>query len=324
MTTKRRARKGTGTIYKDDKRNLYVGQITIRGKRHRVYGPTKVATREKLNTLIRGDDKSAPLVERPDGPNMRHLLEEWLRRDVAGRDVAPATIAAHRWAADHVISIAGHLSVATLTVSEVETALEMLHTDTDMSRASLVKVRSSWRQSLQYAARRGIVTSNVAADALLPAGAARRVSRQSLEPDEARALLAVLRATPDGLLFGLSLRLGLRPGEAAALQWRDIDIEKGVLSVNRSRQLDGRGRPVIVDDLKVESARRTLGMPSDVRWPVVPVDRPRDARRTLRDRRRAEDPTERAAPLMRVAVDRRGRTDRARGRSARPQFHADG
>lgn len=262
--TAKRARKGKGSIYADVKRGLYVGEITIRGKRHRVYGPTKVATRDRLNALINGDDEHLPAAELPDGPNLRQLLEEWLRRDVSGRDVAPATVVAHRWAADHITSVAGHLNVASLTVAEVESALEVLHTDTGMSRASFVKVRSSWRQALQYAARRGVVTSNVAADALLPAGAARRVARRSLEPDEARTLLAVLRTTPDGLLFGLSLRLGLRPGEAAALQWRDIDLDRGVLSVNRSRQLDGRGRPVIVDDLKVESARRTLGMPADV------------------------------------------------------------
>jgi integrase len=99
----------------------------------------------------------------------------------------------------------------------------------------------------------------------VPSDATKPVPRASLDPDDARALLAELRRTPDGLRFGLSLLVGLRPGEAAALHWSDI--ADGVLSVNRSLQLDARGRPDIVDDLKVESARRSIEMPPEaVEW----------------------------------------------------------
>ena len=77
-------------------------------------------------------------------------------------------------------------------------------------------------------------------------------------------MLGALRAEPDGSVFALSLRLGLRPGEAAALHWDDIDLDGGIVRVHRGARLT-HGRPEVVDTLKTAGSARDIGLPDGAR-----------------------------------------------------------
>ena len=65
-------------------------------------------------------------------------------------------------------------------------------------------------------------------------------------------------------MWALSLRLGLRPGEAAAIHWADVDLRRWRAQRPTTVQSDHRGAVSVVDKLKVESARRTLELPDDL------------------------------------------------------------
>jgi integrase len=54
--------------------------------------------------------------------------------------------------------------------------------------------------------------------------------------EEARQFLRETRGSPYWPWWALSLACGLRPGEVAALRWRDVDWERGVLRVEKSAQ----------------------------------------------------------------------------------------
>lgn len=41
------------------------------------------------------------------------LLDDWMTREVAGRGLAPSTLARHRWAVDHLKHEIGHTSRST-------------------------------------------------------------------------------------------------------------------------------------------------------------------------------------------------------------------
>jgi integrase len=239
-----------------------------------------MAARDKLNAAIAGVSVQAP-VDPAVVPTVGQLLALWLERDVAGRDLAPSTLVVHRWAANLWTEAAGAVPVDRLTVSVVEDGLELIHRRHGLGRASLVKARSSLHQALRFAVRRGWITSNATADALLPADAQRGTKRTALTPADARRLLAQLDDEPLGLMWALCLRVGLRPGEAAALHWSDLDLRRGTLNVHRGVQADARGAVAVVDALKVESSRRTLALPVDL---VEGLGRLRQSRpRRLRD-----------------------------------------
>jgi integrase len=69
-------------------------------------------------------------------------------------------------------------------------------------------------------------------------------------------------------MFAMSLRLGLRPGEAAGLHWEDITTDDNgttIVNVTRAaRTIPVGGGTEIVDDLKTSSAKRTIEAPPDL------------------------------------------------------------
>lgn len=81
--------------------------------------------------------------------------------------------------------------------------------------------------------------------------------------EQKRIEQAILNGKKDKL-YGILLCLysGLRIGELIALQWRDIDFEKGILTVSKSCH-DGKGG-LIIDEPKTTTSRRMIPLPKQL------------------------------------------------------------
>lgn len=257
----KRALRGTGSVFHEANRDRWRGKITIDGQSITVYDRTKTGVRTKLNEVIRAGGKPKPIAA--SSITVSKVLDDFLNRDLPSRDRerAASTLALHRWAAGLVRPHIGTKPAEKLRVVDVDDLLDTLAAD-GMSRSSLLKVRGTLSMALRYAVKREQITRNVAVDATIPATAARTKPRTALSPDDARILLDTLRTHRNGAMYALSLRLGLRPGEAAALHWGDIAEDS--INVTRGLRL-ARGRAEIVDELKTVKAKRTIGLPADLR-----------------------------------------------------------
>jgi integrase len=82
--------------------------------------------------------------------------------------------------------------------------------------------------------------------------------------DEAAAirLLADLEGTPVYLPAWLALATGLREGEVLALQWHDVDLDRGTVTVTHS--LEQVGRSVRRKETKTPRGRRTVVLPAEL------------------------------------------------------------
>jgi integrase len=254
---KKRAPRGTGTIYRRPDRSDWAGQITINGHRHTVYDNTKTGARAKINLLLKSGGETSKKVA---GVSVAKAVTEWLADDMPARDLAPSTADRHRYSAAHVTRLLGKHRVVDLKVRDVEGAFKTLAGE-GQSRASIVKVSVTLSLVLRSAVRRGDIARNVVADAVIPASAARTAARRSLSPDDARKLLRHLRDERLGLAFGIMLRCGLRPGEAFALHWKDLGDD--YVNVTRGIQRSG-GRAFISDDLKTAASKRTIALAPDL------------------------------------------------------------
>ena len=252
----KRAAPGTGSIYRHDSRALWVGQVTVNGRRQRVYAPTKTEARTKLNAIIGTGPQDESRLTVSD------LLDEWLRRDVAGRRIAPTTKERHEWSVKRMKPLIGLQRASRLTVRDVEAMLDSMMDD-GAARATMSKTLGALAQALDYGAARDVVGRNVARLAKLPPDAPGTDKRRSLDADEARRLLAALDSERLGLMFALGLKLGLRPGEAAALRWSDTDLDAGTLTVCRTVRVRAN-RADVVKATKTAASRRTLRLPDDV------------------------------------------------------------
>jgi len=253
-------------VYHDAQRDRWIGAVTIGGRRRKVVARTKTDARARLATLLAAKTTGTPVDDRSH--TVAQAVDVFLARDLPGRrrngrPLAPATVTGYRWACDIISARLGSTRLASLTVENVEAMLDDLRgrRDTPATAASARKVRTTLHQVIALAVRRRKVSHNVAAVATLPAAAAGAKPRQALAPAAARKLLEVLKGERLGAMFALSLRVGLRPGEASAIWWDDIDGD--VLNVRRGRRAIG-GKVEVVDELKTEGSRRSIALPPDV------------------------------------------------------------
>jgi integrase len=265
-----RREKGSGSVYEDPKRpGRYIGEVKIHGKRRRVSGKNKTEVRAKLSALVAKRETGAPIDDRQytvsDAINT-FLERELPNRRSNGRPLAPGTVHNYRFNLRLVEKEIGTAKLASLTVEDVEAMLDRLaaRSKRPLSQASLRKLLSMFASVIGFAERRGRINRNVAKLATIPPQARRTVPRRSLSPEDARTLLTALRQERNGAMFALSLRLGLRPGEAAGLHWSDVRLKDDpVINVTRAVQRDG-ARVAVVDDLKTSSSKRTIGLPADL------------------------------------------------------------
>lgn len=253
---------GEGSIFYDQSRDRWVGLAWIDGRRRKVSAKTKTDAAAKLGRLLHGDPNERHVDQRL---SVARLLEDWLTLHLAAKSRAPATHDAHRWAARIITAEIGKVKVANLDAPTIEKMYARLaaRPERPLTRGSLLKLRSTLRQALAWGERRRIVTHNAAAVAEVPSAESTSRPRRALTENEVDRLVEAMGDHPYRPIWLLSLRLGLRPGEAAGVcvDALDLDGDPPTAAVVRAVRLES-GRPALTDDLKTDAARRTLAMPA--------------------------------------------------------------
>ncbi|MGW2525284.1 tyrosine-type recombinase/integrase [Streptomyces sp. NPDC001617] len=96
------------------------------------------------------------------------------------------------------------------------------------------QIHRTFRTALNEAVRRGHLGRNPVQLAKAP-----RLREEEVEPYTVEEVQRLLRAADDrrnSARWAVALALGLRQGEALGLKWADVDLERGVLMVRRSRR----------------------------------------------------------------------------------------
>jgi integrase len=262
-----RSRKGGGTVFWDEDRGCYVGQLShydaaSNRKRPKVYAATKAGCWEKLDEL-RAELKKTGSVA-PRDLTVADLIDDLLAHPPADWK-SPLTLVNRRNYAARIAVGLGKVKVARLTVAQVERFLEDAAAE-GLSADMMRRLRSTLRLAIRRAERDGRATRNVAALAELPA-APRRQSR-AMNIAQIRALLGLDVTTWWRAYLTCALMCGLRPGELLGLRWEDVDFKAGVIRVRKCLKalpdpVTGR-RQLVLENLKTERSKRTIRMPAQV------------------------------------------------------------
>jgi integrase len=194
---------------------------------------------------------------------VNQLIAAWLARHRPGR--APQTVSKYEWAAD-LIAEWGARPAAGVSRVDVEDLIVDLVDAGTYAQASMVTVRSVLRQAYEYGIDRGLVTVNPAAGAKITGAARKARKAASLDADEFGAMRAHLADKPSTLHTALLVMLvtAVRPGEALGLCWTAVDLDAGTIEIVTGLQRSEGGRvTTIVDELKTDTARRTVELPTD-------------------------------------------------------------
>lgn len=256
MARARRGR-GEGGVYQRESDGLWVGTVSLgydgNGKRKRktVYGATK---KEAIDRLRDVQDRAARGTL-TDAKNLTvgRFLDEWLA--AARTAIAPGTHATYE---QHVRNLLkpriGSVRLNTLKPLHVQALYSALVADgygTAMQRKAGVTLRVALSWAVTVA---GLIPDNPVKRVKMPAHKPAEV--QALTPEELAAFLAAAKADRLYALYVLAVDSGCRQGELLGLTWRDIDLDRGTVSVSKAlEEVKGQLR---VKEPKRDKGRRMI------------------------------------------------------------------
>jgi integrase len=137
-----------------------------------------------------------------------------------------------------------------------------------LSARSVEVIYTVLHSALKQAVLEGIVARNVADYVRLPKGPAKEM--KVLTRDDMLRLMETAMGDRFGPAIITLLSTGLRVGELIALQWSNVDLQAGTLSVtkNATRVSNGTGHTkIVIGDPKTKSGKRVVTIPE----PILPI-----------------------------------------------------
>ena len=261
------------------------------GKRHSVMGKSKSdavqKAEEEMARWERGLDRNA------GNRTLAEFLSEFLSYYKSDGGVAPSTYQDYRYHIEsHIVPILGKVALKDLDPRRVDEFTRALNAK-GLSPRTWQYSYSVLRRALQFAVDWKYIPANPASSRMR-AAKRRQVHELSrirfLPPDEARAFLQAVRGDRYEALYVLAITTGMRQGEMLGLQWPDVNLDAGKLTICRSLHRTKRRRdkddPAPWFELrhpKTAGSRRTLDIPP------VTVDALRDHQLKQRERRLLAD-----------------------------------
>ncbi|HXD87035.1 MAG TPA: tyrosine-type recombinase/integrase [Urbifossiella sp.] len=253
MPARSRRGRSEGSIYQRPD-GLWVGSISLGvhgGKRIRrvAYGKSKAEASAKLRELQMSLDAG----QLPDAASI--TLEAWLARwlELVEPSIEPATHQPYRIHVNkHIVPRIGGVKIQRLRPADVEALYAKLLKD-GVRPASVRKIGITLSIALNHAARSQLIPANPARGVRRPK--AKKPTIVVLSAENAAAFVRACAEERLGALFVLILDSGMRPGEALALAWRDIDFAAGRVSITKSLENSGR-----VKEPKTLHSKRTIDL----------------------------------------------------------------
>ena len=119
---------------------------------------------------------------------------------------------------------------------------------------------------MRYAMKCGLVTTNPCVGISTVKTPKKERHPYSLEEEEVALLDRLTEKAPlqYQIIFRFMIYCGLRRGEVLGLEWKDIDFETGVCTIQRTSQYRGLGVGIYTSTPKTKSSCRCLKLPDEL------------------------------------------------------------
>jgi integrase len=232
----------------------YVDPITGEKKRAYFYGRTQAEAKAKAESARQRLTLGGPV--RDASRTLADWLAEWETTFLEASNRARSTKTMHAgYCRAWIIPTLGHVRLDRLTVADVN-RLMLTMRDAGKADATRRNCYTTLRKSLDDAVLSGLLALNPTHKVTQPR--ARRQEARFLTTEEAARLLTGAEGLRYATVLRFILGTGLRRGEALALRWEDIDLDRAQARVKGSLVRQGGG--LVVSDTKTEMSRRTVAL----------------------------------------------------------------
>ena len=253
MARKKQNGNGQGTVYpRKNKQGKVIGYrgsyFAPDGKRRYVFAKKRSDAERALRQAM--TDAERGLVFEPGTVTVEGYLDRWLADSVKGT-VRRSTFVQYESVVNrHIAPALGRLKLKSLTPAHVR-ALYRNKLDSGLAPRTVQYILVTLHKALKQAVMDGLIPRNVTEAVKAPQAHKKEV--RPLDTTQIKALLSAARGGRLQALYVLAIHTGLRRSEILGLKWTDVDLETGILSVQRSLDTDGTFNPP-----KRNKSRRTV------------------------------------------------------------------
>lgn len=234
-------------------------------KRGSVYGESQKECRQKLTAILTAIDSG--LYKKTQRYTLEQWLDEWLATYC--KDLKPMTLSGYKSKIESRIKpYLGKSQLTALNNVRLQKYYNLLASgDSDhkpLSAKSIQNVHGILHKALDQAVIAGILASNPSDHVKLP-----KIKKPALMPlmdEDVTRFLDAIKGDPYERLYIVALFSGLRESELIGLQWDDVDLENGIITVCRQIQKAyGKNEYVFLDETKNGKQRTAAIAPSIVK-----------------------------------------------------------
>ena len=213
-----------------------------------VYGSTQKEVRQKLAQITASIDKGT--YQAPNKITVSAWMEEWLTTFCEGK-VKPLTLQSYRASIkNHIVPAIGAMELQAVKGTYIQRLYNSM-TRAGLSGKTVKNTSAIMHKAFGVALKQGIIVANPCDAAELPKAEHKEI--RPLADSEIPRFLAAIDGSPMRNAFALCLFAGLREGECLGLSWKQVDFERGRITVSQQLQkvrTEGKGEYQITPSTK--------------------------------------------------------------------------
>ena len=254
----RRRSKGEGTIFFSESEDCWIAEIVLPdGKKKRKRSKKQSVVREWLQTSL-SDVRDGVLVV-DDQMTVSQLFDRFLG-DVVDRTLKPKSIDSYRYLAEkHIIPLIGNLKLKEVKPAHIQ-SLYSTKLDEGLSKRTEQYIHAVLRRAFNQAVKWELLIKNPTGAVTPPTPL--KKAPETLSVSQIKAFLEVVKDHRWYPIYLIAVGCGLREGEILGLEARDVDLERGQISV-RQTVVYIRGK-LSIGEPKTAKAQRSVSMPNFV------------------------------------------------------------
>ncbi len=244
---------------------IYLGEDECgkRQYRNETAKGTKKDAQKQLTQVLR--EKDLGLITESRNQTLNDYLDFWLQNIAKPRLESRTYLDYGDILRLYIRKPLGNLKITDLKSRHIQKVYgEML--ECGLSARRVRYAHAVLRSALQQAVKTDILQRNEATLVELPKQT--RKEMDYLNSDEARAFLDALDGERFEIMFSVALATGMRLQEYCALQWKDIDFERGTSTVQRALVWHRTGGGFHFKQPKTAKSRRTIPLPVSLLKPL--------------------------------------------------------
>lgn len=245
--------------------------FTYEGQRYYVRGDTEQEVYEKMAL------KKRDLEEGKRNITKQMLVKDWAKEYMETYkrpSVSAETYQGYTYVfKNHILPDIGNMRLSSVKPIHVQKIVNQMGGG---SKKMIDRVAQLTWSMFDTAEANGLIIENPAVRVVKPKGT--KKGRRAVTDIERMYSLRLAETHSAGMLIKLTLYCGLRPGEACALQWKNIDFKNKILTVQETiKRCGGTGAPktsagnrkIPIPDIFLEDLKRYK---KECKWPTDPFD----------------------------------------------------